>query len=92
MILLLLACAHLALPPATPGEDPAVLLSRAVAPNAPLYAPWRTWGPCVALYSRWGAVLPVALRCGPRWARVEDAWDVVELLRGMPNTATSRGR
>lgn len=84
MILLLLACAHLALPPATPHEDPAVILSRAVAPGAPLYTPWRTWWPsCVALYGR-GPWVPTVLRCGPRWAAVEDAGDVVELLREMP--------
>lgn len=81
-MILLLACAHLHIPPPTPGEDAAALLSRAVAPTAPLYAPWRTWGPCVALYPRWGAVVPVALRCGPQWARVEDAGDVVAALRG----------
>lgn len=83
-MILLLACATIHLPPPTPGEDPAVLLSRAVAPTAPLYAPWRTWGPCVALYPGWGTYVPVAVYCGPEWARVEDAGDVVELLRGAP--------
>lgn len=83
LLLLLTSCAAVHLPPYTRGEDAAALLSRAVAPDSPEYAPWRTWGPCLALYGA-GPLLPTTVRCGPLWGSVQDVDDVVELLRDRP--------